>query len=1084
MSAPSLVGRDREVAALRDALAAARGGRGGVVLVAGEAGLGKSELAEWLGRSAAESGAAVFWGRAWESGGAPPYWPWIEVLRGLMATGLELPPGTHDVVARILPELDTGDAGGGEGGGSETERFRLFDAVARLLEAAAGRRPPLVLLMDDLHAADQPSLLLLRFVAPRLRGLPILLVGAYRDGEVRADAERDRIIVELARDARLLRLAPLDEAAAAELVEQRAGRRPSAAALRTLTETTGGNPLFLAEAAQLVAADGDVAGRPRVPARLRDVIARRAAGYSGETSATLAAAAVIGRDFALPLLAQALESDTAEVLYALDPAAAAGMVEEGPTGRMRFSHVLVREALYEQLPPSQRCELHLAVGTALERLTGDDPGERLPELAHHFLSAGAGDLADRGIDYAGRAGDRAMRLLAFEQAVASYELAVAAAESHHVPATVVCELRLKLGAAHWRAGDAVRARAAFAAAAGLARDAGEAEQLAQAALGFGEVVVEAGGVDRELIGFLEDALQMLETGQDRLRAAVTGRLARELHFAGEPERRARLAEDAVALARSLEDPAALARALGDWHVAEWGPHNVDQRLAATSEIAALAQTAGDRELVMQAHAWRFCDLIEVGDLAGADAVLETCERLAADLRQPVWAWYTLLFRGTRALVDGRFQEAERLAHEALEIGRDALGFTASVYFTVQDLARRKAQGGVEELEPVVRRLAEQQQSQWFSEHLVVLCEAGRHAEARERLEAAIATGFPDPGPDVIAVGRHAEVADVLNELGDVAGLARVTYDRLLPYADQWSGAGVGGGTHGSVERPLALLAGVLGDMAAAERHFERALEVHERVGARVWVVRTQEDFAAMLRRRNGPGDAERARELTRAAVAAARALGMTRALERLGGPAETQPTLVREGEYWALGWDGRVVRVRDSKGLQYLARLLAQPHTDIPARALVAGEGNGGSGAGAMVADGLLTVRDAADDHAGELLDEQARREYGSRADELRAELDEARSMNDPERVERLRQELDFLGAELSRAVGLGRRSRRAGSTSERARVNATRAIRTAIRRIADEHEALGAHLEGAVQTGGVCRYAPREPVAWRLNNE
>jgi hypothetical protein len=395
-------------------------------------------------------------------------------------------------------------------------------------------------------------------------------------------------------------------------------------------------------------------------------------------------------------------------------------------------------------------------------------------------------------------------------------------------------------------------------------------------------------------------------------------------------------------------------------------------------------------------------------------------------------------------------------------------------------------------------------------------------------------------------------------------VAEELYARLAPHAGQWVAIGVGGATAGSVQRVLGVLATLLGRLDAAERHLRAALAAHERAGARPWVARTQYDYARLLLRRAGSGDRERADRLLDAAAATADALGMAplRAAIEADRPqrrraAEPAPaTLAREGEYWAIGWGGRVVRVRDSKGVRHLARLLGDPHTEVPARVLVAAGGDGaaaaldglavhgagdaaaldgrsvhgaddspavdglpagaagterdrrldrGAGAapahdgssaddaaparsgpsvrrsGAPAGAGDLSIRDAGDDHAGELLDAAARRDYRRRAAELETELDRARRHNDPERAELIRGELEALARELSRAVGLGGRPRVAASAAERARLNATRAIRTAIRRIAELDPRLGAHLEASVRTGSVCRYAPSEPVTWRV---
>jgi hypothetical protein len=258
------------------------------------------------------------------------------------------------------------------------------------------------------------------------------------------------------------------------------------------------------------------------------------------------------------------------------------------------------------------------------------------------------------------------------------------------------------------------------------------------------------------------------------------------------------------------------------------------------------------------------------------------------------------------------------------------------------------------------------------------------------------------------------------------------------------------------------------------------------MGARPWVARTQHEYAQLLLTRDAPGDTEHARELLGAALETARGLGMTTLaarIEKAGGQAPSTPRAVgavfrREGEYWSIVYEGDAFRLRDSKGLQYLARLLAAPGEEFHALELVGADTVGVRKA--VVEDGLQ-VGGFGD--AGELLDAQAKAAYRQRLEELEEEIEEAEAWNDPERTASAREERGFIARELSAAVGLGGRDRRAASSAERARVNVTRAIKSALTRIDEHSSALGAHLERTVRTGTFCSYRPdpRLPIAWQL---
>ncbi len=380
-----LVGRERELDVLSAWVARAGAGAGGVALVTGEPGIGKTRLLQEMAARAADQGFSVAWGRAYEVGGAPPYWPWIEILRALFGR-----PGGRDpnaaALARLLPEL--GGPGSERG---EADRFQLYDAVTSYLHGAAGREP-LLLVLDDLHAADPSSLELCELVARQLGGMRVALLGSHRDVEARRSQAIDVSLGRLGRLGEVLELERLGLAAVEVLVSEATGRddRESAQMIRDATE---GNPLFVRELLRLLADRDRGAARPGVPAGVRAVIRERLALLAPATVALLQAAAVVGREFTISLAAE-IAGVTAEAIEeAASEARAAELLGEAGPGRLRFSHALVAETLAADLPAVLRARHHRRAAEAIERRHADDPAPPLDEIAHHWLESGTGGAA-------------------------------------------------------------------------------------------------------------------------------------------------------------------------------------------------------------------------------------------------------------------------------------------------------------------------------------------------------------------------------------------------------------------------------------------------------------------------------------------------------------------------------------------------------------------------------------------------------------------------------------------------------------------------------------------------------------------
>ncbi|HEX3511945.1 MAG TPA: AAA family ATPase, partial [Solirubrobacteraceae bacterium] len=559
----------------------------------------------------------------------------------------------------------------------EQARFRLFDSVTKFLTDAS-RREPLVLVLDDLHCADPPSLLLLEFLARELLEARLLVVGTYRDTELNQRHPLTHTLGELSRahPPRRIALGGLTRSEVGRYIGMTAGVDPDAALLDAVHHKTEGNPLFLGEVVRLLSAEGRLEefgeqplGDVTIPREVREVLARRLERLSDPCHATLALAAMIGGEFHLRVLQAVADLPPGRVLDALDEAQAARVITVMGPGRYRFAHGVVAEALAESVPAGRRAELHQQVGLALEKLFADRLEPRLAELAHHFLEAAPAGELQKGLHYATAAAEAAAGRFAFEDAAQLYERALRALELTGADGVRRCDLLLALGEAYARAGSVHPARGAFRRAAGIARGVRSPERLARAAFGFGGPRATYPIVDDEVVSLLEEALAALGSRDDGLRARLLARLAMELYFAGAPERRAALAEEAVSTARAVGEPTVLAYALGARDAALWGPAGVEERLAIADEVLELAARAGEREQALEGHARRAVALMQLGDLAAARIDMGLHCRLAHELRHPFGLWRELVWQAMQAALAGRFEESLERAHEALERGR-------------------------------------------------------------------------------------------------------------------------------------------------------------------------------------------------------------------------------------------------------------------------------------------------------------------------------------------------------------------------------------------------------------------------------
>jgi hypothetical protein len=1109
----SFVGRERELEELRTALTAARSGRGGFVLVAGEPGIGKTALLTVLAEEAAREGVRVVWGRCWESGGAPPFWPWGRIVDQLYRDRDEewleskLGGGARRL-GLMAPELNE-RLGGDPPSPPESEqaRFAMLNSLAAFLRGVSDGEP-LLLALDDIDAAGADAVLGLEFVSRELRDARVLGVATYRREVSRLRPETQAVLTGLVRTCRSIDLAGLPEADVARMLEQMTGVAPAPELLRDLSVLAAGNPFFAGEVVRTLAAEGELrtdAGLPPgslpLPSGVRDAVTRRIVALPEEAQQLLAAAAVIGRDFPVAILQKATRISRRELLDGLDQALAAGLIVPHPTAGTTFSfaHGLVRETVYGGLGTVERGQLHAAVGEAMEHVFEGDLESRLAELAHHFFEAAVGGDAAKAVAYLTRAGRAALRALAWDEAARLFEQALAALDLGDPDPNRRAELLVELGRAQVHAGFA-EARDTLRTAADCAYAVERPDLLARAALDFGAFALSPGVVDEELVNLLEQALAALDPSDSSLRVRLLARLGVALYWSPEVERRLSITEEAVAIARRLGDRATLAYALANRQGATSSPDRTEECVQIAHELYGLCDSRGELELELPARVRQIGYLLELDDLAGADVALETLERLAADSHDPRAQAYVPLERSRRIALEGSFAEAEQLTAEAGRLGENLRDSTIPMQTAAQFVGMRWTQGRIGEMHKQLKRFADGYPAMPVFRAALALacCETARDADARREFGLLADRDFAGIPRDNVWLLSMAFLSETCAHLED-ASSAAVLYGLFSPF-DGRNVTSPDAIFAGPVARYLGLLATARGDPHTAEGHFTAAWKQAKLDSARPAMARTRLDHARMLLGHGSGADRARASQLLSEAHALAEEVELSALLEWIAAargdqdqapPPAAEPLAAgmhREGEVWRLDYGGRVIHVRDSKGIRILAVLLSAPGVEIAAvdaEARAGQPGDGALGADASVAaDAGLSVR-ASLDTALVGLDATAKEEYRRRLEDLREEIEQAEAWRDPERAARAREEMEMIASQLVGAVGLGGRDRPLGSGAERARVRVLKTIQRAIERIGDQHKDLGDELGATIKTGTFCMYKPdpRHPVTWRIES-
>lgn len=1020
-----LIGRDHPVGVLRAEIGRATESHGGLVLVTGEAGIGKTTLVTDAMEEARQRGALVLSGSCWDSTAAPGFWPWVQVVRGLRRQAAPAEWAAAEEAAGGQLAILLGESGDAADG------FGMYDAVTSALVAVSQRRPVLVV-VDDLHWADPSSVRLLEFVAQHTWFERLLLVATYRDVEVEAtDHPLAPLVLPLLAKATTVTLTGLDRDGVAALMTRTVGVTPEHDLVTEVHLRTGGNPFFVEQTVRLWHSGGSVTD---VAPGVSDAVRRRLSLLPASVSTLLTAAAVLGREFHRQVLAASVGAPVAQVDRQLGQAVAARLVSALGDGRFTFAHDLVRETLYLGLDEAAAGERHAAVVRALD----DAPalaGRIFPaDLARHAYLGRATVASRRVVDALVAAAKDAHRRSAFEESANHYRRALELldpADPHRA------RIALDFGTQLHHFGEREAAWRVLDDVAGTAMAGDDLAVLVRVAL----------------------TLYGLSSSEDR--TTVKTDLLRKAYLrldpAGEPPTGSldHLAQEVImrliATARDDGDDDVLGFSLWTQHDRLWGTGHAAERLALTDEVATIARRTGDFEMEQYAVSLGWVAKLELNDPAYYDRFLAFIA-LVEDSPKTEVTEACYIDKNIIATFQGRFTEAAEHLAAAKESDKPE-------FFSYVDLhlewAMSLMQGRFDELADVRAR------STLAKYPLPALLEGITAAARGDAATAQRCLTELESSREPVSSAYQPLLTRLRVQLavaaGDAARCAEL-HEELAPHASTWLVSMYGCDVSGPVSLWLGHLALARGEAATAVPYFEAARDAADLLGARPWVVEAKAGLAAALGSSGHDLRATVARE--------AAALGM----RHLAADVEPLPhnEFRRTGETWSLSMGGVTVHVPDSKGLRDLHVLLRVPGREIPATRLL-------NPAGGETVTAVATLGGDA------VLDDEARGRYRARLSTLDELIEEAAALGDDRGAAELDREREALLTELRTATGLGGRTRRLGDEAERARKTVTARIRDTLRKLDTSHPELARHLRASVATGTTCSYQPEEGLSWQL---
>ncbi|MBA2896900.1 ATP-binding protein [Nonomuraea soli] len=1038
----ALIGRDHPSALLHTEISRSMSSHGGLVLVAGEAGIGKTTLVTHAAGLARARGALVLSGSCWHSDSAPGYWPWVQVMRALRRS----PEWSQ-------AEQATGSRLAGLLGDPSSDDFQLYDSVTTALVSASQTRPVIVVL-DDLHWADPASVRLLEFAAQHTWFERLLLVGTYRDAEVEPGAPP---LQPLLAKASVIPLTGLGAASVGELMARVAGRRPPEPLVAEVHTRTGGNPFFVEQIARLWQGGGSVsASAPGI----RDAVLRRIDLLPAPVSALLSRACVLGRQFHRQVLAALAEEPVAHVDRLLDQAVSARLVVALGDGLFSFVHDLVRETLYAGLAASAR-ELHAAVVAAVERQPELAGHLQISDLAGHAHLAGDRVDPERAVELLLEAAGHADLRLAVDESISHHRRALEAATS--LPPARQAQIALDLAGQLWHTRDHDGATVLYTRALAIARDIDDPVPLAKVAL--------AG----------RRGLYSGESGQELMREAYVRLVGRAPASTDGPASTEGLAQDlAIQLAlraRESDDDEALVAGLWSLHDSIWAPGTAKERIDLTDELLRLFRRTGNAEGEHFAAALRWVAHLELGE----SVFLERFgDYVTAGSRSghPLVTFSTQLDQAIIDCLMGRFEACVALVRELHESQEAVRNDHCGHMIGHLEWAALLLQGRPGEVGDLHRRMRDSTHPcPVLVEALTALRLGDVDAALRLLAEATTRGERRVRSAEPLWIRFQAELAAITGD-PELCAKAR---SWIAPHRGRWAVSLFGWDVSGPFDYWAALVDAAESRWEEAVAGFTAARESAVRLGARPWAVLAGAGLGEALLASGAAGAAEVLGSVEREAAA----LGMEQVALRARAALEREEPVVarrasivsadgvpveftRQGTVWRLAYGGRVAHLPDAKGLRDLHLLLAAPGRDLPAVALLAPEGG----------DLVVAARSLGGD---DLLDDEARTRYRRHLERLDDEIDRAAGLGDDDRAATLDRERQALLEQLRSAAGLDGRSRRLGDEAERARKTVTARIRDVLRKLDAAHPELAAHLRETVSTGSTCRYQPAEPVSWTL---
>jgi DNA-binding CsgD family transcriptional regulator/tetratricopeptide (TPR) repeat protein len=861
-----------------------------LLLIAGEPGIGKTRCAEALADVAEDQGALVLWGRCREAAGAPPYWPWVQILRAYIEASsldevrLNMGTATKEIAA-LVPELLDASHHHEQNANTLADpyaaRFRTFDAIRHFFQQAT-QQVPVTLVLDDLHWADTPSLSLLEFLSQEAQRCRLLIIGTYRDIDVSRKTPLLNTLGALSRESEVQRvhLNGLSRSAIGEVAERLCQVCLPEAAIEMIYQRTDGNPLFAIELIKVLIDESAsvetaiTATSARIPAGVHETIGRRLSRLSDRCNELLCVAAVHGRQFTVQELAASSDADVQQVLTGLEPAVHAGIIQWNVdrSETCQFTHALIRETIYEELPAIDRLRLHGAAGDALVRVHAQHPEHELARIAHHYYqSAGLGNT-DKAATFALQAAERAVRVCAYEDALLHYNHVIEVLEKANRDRDErLARAYILKGCALRQLGLIPESMEAFLEAVNRTRGTGSAGLLVDA-LAFLSMTTRH--LERQnFIPLLDRTLALLPQTDPGSRAKALATRAFAQRSLPDQSGIEPLVDEAIDVAYRSGDTTVRCACYQLTMMALRGnPRTLERRLSLGRDYLAVARTTGSGDLIADACHWQALNHLESGQLDDLEPLLDHYDGLSA-ARSGLHQYQSGAHRITLALLRGNWANLEQRIEELLDIGMKTRREDADGVYGAQMFALNRDLGRLQGLAPQLQAMSVSSRRMWDPGLMLLCTEIGLHAEARAIFDRLVGTDCRAISRDDMYVTCLVFCAQACCALGDVPG-AELLYERLLPYAGQAANHPTAV-CFGATDLYLAGLACTANRPDRALAHFDAALRLNRAMCAWPSLARTQFRYGTFLMSQQSNSQQHLGLQQLREAEQLARRLDMT-----------------------------------------------------------------------------------------------------------------------------------------------------------------------------------------------------------------